>query len=239
MGGGPNNEPFVSRLLAKDGALTVLGTIFVGAWAATCGAMQMLTPAFVKRGLVARALRRRKNIVESTVTRDGLPNQRPPTLQELGTGRVIGRTIKSWNGRYGSYGMGGPGFFGVELAAAAQGPNEHLILTLWGACGWLLLDGRWVEAHPGLYEDQRPLFSVPEHLDDVTPRLVGGTIVRFDLEDSSCRVEVRNGDLLHVLELPRDTARLPVLMGTGEHPRWHDDEKVADAWVICDGDIYC
>lgn len=85
--------------------------------------------------------------------------QPPPTLRELGIERIIGRVVTGWRSGWGSYGMGGPGFFVLELGEANEFPSELLVLMLGGGMHWLLLDGQWFCAHPKLWGKQRPLFS--------------------------------------------------------------------------------
>ncbi len=184
----------------------------------------------------------RLNIVACFGRTAGSVGNRPQTLTQLGVDRVVGRRIIGWKGCHGSYGMGGPGFFGVELEAMAQWPCEHLVLTLWGAPQWLLLDGRWIEAHPNQYHIQRPLssnFGRNMTWDEVTPPLAGGTIERFELHDDSCQLVVRGPGGQHVIELPQDTSRLPVHGGSLDPRRWNPKEKVSDAWVVCDGELEC
>jgi hypothetical protein len=184
----------------------------------------------------------RPNIIDCTLPIIDASIRRPPRLREVGVARVVGRRIVGWRSNYGSYGMGGPGFFGLELAATDRWPAEHLVLTLWAAAEWLMLDGVWVEAHPNQYHLQRPLFAnvgPDESWDDVTPRLVGGSIERFDLAHASCRMLVRKGTEEHILELPRNTAILPLRGGSMTARRWNPLEKTIDAWVVCDGNLEC
>jgi hypothetical protein len=138
--------------------------------------------------------------------------------------------------------MGGPGFFGVELEATAVWPREHLVLTLWGAAGWLLLDGEWVEAHPDQYSTRRPLFSnistqrTTLKWDKVTALLVDGVIDAFELHKNSCALSLTTRNERHLLELPEDTSRLP-LHGNRSPREWSPEEDIANAWVICDDNL--
>jgi hypothetical protein len=184
----------------------------------------------------------RPNIIDCTLPTADASIRRPLRLREAGVARVLGRRIVSWKSNYGSYGMGGPGFFGMELAARDSWPAEHLVLTLWAAAEWLMLDSVWVEAHPNQFHLQRPLFAnfgPEESWDDVTPRLVGGTIERFDLAHASCRILVRNGAQDHLLELPRNTAILPLRGGSMTARKWNPLESVIDAWTLSDGELEC
>jgi hypothetical protein len=131
--------------------------------------------------------------------------------------------------------MGGPGFFGLELAAKGRYPREWLVLTLWGAGGWLLLDGQWIEAHPNQYHVQRPLFSHfggAEDWDDLTGKIVGAKIIEAAIEDSSSTIVLLQGSQRRVLELPEDTARLSIWSGSLEPKVWDPAESQLDAWVV-------
>lgn len=72
----------------------------------------------------------------------------PKTISETGVGRVLNRRIVSWCDHCGTYGIGGPGFFGLELEGTDTHQTEYLVLTLWGADEWLLLDDCWLAANP-------------------------------------------------------------------------------------------
>ncbi|MGA7733054.1 MAG: hypothetical protein WCD37_17485, partial [Chloroflexia bacterium] len=89
-----------------------------------------------------RAGTARRNIIVCTDVIDG-QDYVPKTLREVGAGRIVGREVIRWLSSLGSYGMGGPGFFGLRLAAAGDYLEEWLALRLWGADNWLLLDGQW------------------------------------------------------------------------------------------------
>jgi hypothetical protein len=131
--------------------------------------------------------------------------------------------------------VGGPGFFGLELAAKGRYPREWLVLTLWSAGEWLLLDGEWVEAHPNQYHIRRPLFSNfggDEDWDDLASKVAGAEIIEADITDFSSKLVLLHGVEQHILELPEDTARLPVWGGSLEPKRWHPDESHLDAWVL-------
>lgn len=52
--------------------------------------------------------------------------------------RVVGRTVDEVRTYVGTYGMGGPGFFGLRLG------DEWLVVAIWGADSWIEADGRIV-----------------------------------------------------------------------------------------------
>ncbi len=169
----------------------------------------------------------------------------PKSIHETGIDRVLNRPILSWCDHCGTYGMGGPGFFGLELASNSVHHSEFLVLTLWGADEWLRLNGRWLAAHPKYYRMCRPMFSslpptfgVYEKWDEVTPCLLGSSITQFNLNDYSCEMRLIQGSVVHVLELPENKKVLPP-HGSGEIRQWPDNEKVADAWVVSSETLHC
>ncbi|HEY8597694.1 MAG TPA: hypothetical protein VIL85_04645 [Thermomicrobiales bacterium] len=161
--------------------------------------------------------------------------QRPKTIRQVGIERVVNRVIVEWSAGLGSYGMGGYGFFGLKLAATEQHPEEWLVLTLWGASGWLLFDGKWISAHPELWTIQRPLtgnFVGYERWDNLSPKLLGSTIREATIVDNRAVFVLEHTSTTHLLENPIDTHRLPMWIGTQQYPRWHPDESMRDAWII-------
>lgn len=65
--------------------------------------------------------------------------------QAVSAEMVVGRTVDEICLYVGTYGMGGPGFFGLRLG------TEWLVVAIWGAASWILVDGRIVE--DGFWED--------------------------------------------------------------------------------------
>lgn len=187
--------------------------------------------------LEARLLRGsdRGQIVYATL--DGKGN-RPPRLRDAGAGRCRGRKVLEWSANQGTYGMGGPGFFGLLLESKGPYPREWMTLTLWGASEWLILDDDWVAAHPRYYPLRRPLYSdfAEDSWDQVTPILVGATLDSIEVERSHFRFVLESGARL---ELPEETGRLPRLGGKDEPRSWKVGEEIRDAWVFSEGALYC
>jgi hypothetical protein len=157
--------------------------------------------------------------------------------------RVVGRTILEWVPVLGTYGMGGPGFGGFLLSRTRHYPKEWLVLILWAADNWLLLDGRWVSAHPRWYGEQRPWQGWgDETWDDFTPIIVGSRIMEAQIKvnESLLYLERADAGARHLLELPRDVTRLSRHGGSGNPHQWHQNESHLDAWVFSrKGDLFC
>ncbi len=174
------------------------------------------------------------NIVPTRELRDN-EYQPAQTLRQTSIKRILGREIIAWNNSLGSYGMGGPGFFGLKMAAHNGYPAEWLVLIVWAADNWLLFDGQWVAAHSNQYSVQHPLtsnFVAAEDWDGLSSKLLHTTIVGAEIVDKSSRIRVEKNDRSHLLELPEDTSRLPMYGGTLTKRVWNDDESHLDAWII-------
>lgn len=182
----------------------------------------------------------RRNIVDCVDVVDG-EDRVPQTLREVGVGRVVGRRIVEWMANLGSYGMGGPGFFGLRLNATDEYPEEWLALRLWGADNWLLLDGQWVGGHPNQYHVQMPLisdFGGDESWDRMSERLVGAVIEDMQAERDESVIVLAQGEERHRLEIPKDPGRLPLYGGTMEPHAWSPGEDQRDAWIIAQGELW-
>lgn len=151
--------------------------------------------------------------------------KRPKTLSETGYSSIVGKIITDFWDSCGSYGMGGPGFFGLVLkdkiaTETKQFDENVLVFAAWGAKQYTLIDRRVVGCHPGYYDDFHPWFSfwsdedIP-NWDDLTPVLVGSRIGGVELSDDHCTIEIKKDDARHVIEFLKNDPALPP-MGNGE-----------------------
>jgi hypothetical protein len=167
------------------------------------------------------------------LNKPGVKSQAFPELVE-------GRRVLDFNPRAGTYGMGGPGFFGLLLEKTETRPEEWLLCTLWGAGEWMTVNGRWLEAHPRFYDEQRPLYSCVNTLvngksvllewDEFSPMVVGRTLERFACEERWC--EIQFGEVR--LEISRDPGTRPPMGGTGQRRLLSDQDDLRKAWVLAE-----
>ena len=161
--------------------------------------------------------------------------RRPVTIRGAGVKRILHRPILSWTSHMGHWGQSGAGFFALELAETRAYYQEYLVLTLFCASEWLLLDGHWLAAHPNQYATQRPLLSFfggEQNWDEVSAILVGAEISQAMTADAHTRFILNKAGTQHQLELPQDTSRLPLIGGTLKPRIWPDTESQRDAWVV-------
>jgi hypothetical protein len=172
----------------------------------------------------------------------GRHRQRPIRLRDAGKARCLGRKVLDWSAHLGSYGMGGPGFFGLRLKKTNLFPEEWMALTLWDADQWMLLDGCWLSCHPRYYQQQKPLWggtSEEDAWDHISPKLIGSTIEKVAVGAGSFAFQLIGKEGLAELILPTDTERLPKLGGVDQFRYWCQGESPLDAWVFFRHEIYC
>jgi hypothetical protein len=173
------------------------------------------------------------NIISCFVKSTGA---RPSTLRDTGIDRIIHRTIIDWAPYMGTYGMGGPGFFGLRLEQTELFPDEWMVLTLWGAMEWLTIDDRWLHCSRTQYAVQKPLYTYDDSYSKVNSRvnglLIGYTIEEAEITDDMCNITLEKDTQTHLLEIPMDSSKLPLRGGTMEPHEWNSEESPLDAWVV-------
>ena len=163
--------------------------------------------------------------------------KRIPALPEKGgVKRIVGRTILDCSKYLGSYGMGGPGFFGFQLKAKSYWPEEWLVLTMWSAAEWLLLDGLWLESSFGHFDLDKCFFkeektNFSEANKQVKDTFTGLTIAEFKLHRKSVYMTLQDDIRVHKLELPSDLKRLPVY-GNDTERKWFEKDKLENGFIV-------
>ena len=169
---------------------------------------------------------------QCTKASTGLP---PMTLREATTARVIGRTIIEASPYCGSYGMGGPGFFGLQLKKTRKYPEESLQLTLWAASNWLLVNGRPLAASTDKHKphiiEKGTFSSIGEQF---VKLFVGYKITAFDLTKESFKMTLkRKGKKTLILELPANLSKVPP-HGNNEPRTWRAADDMIDGFILSD-----
>lgn len=136
----------------------------------------------------------------------------PKTITAFGTALFIEAQVVEVSTRLGTYGMGGPGFFGL-LCQTLQG-TFWLTMTVWSSGEYVMLDGRVIEC-PSQYEAQYHPWQIGDD-EEINVLLKDATIKGIDLSDTECRInfECRNG-MQHEAVIYQYHDQLPP-MGDGE-----------------------
>lgn len=173
---------------------------------------------------------------QKTIRKASINSREDPgaTLISATRESVIGRTVVNWSNCCGTYGMGGPGFFGLEL------DNGHwLILTLWGSDGWLHINDRVLSAnsdHKKLNDVFDPVFPRDQCykdsrvnrkiLDDILQ--LPAIITEFQFSGNSGYMMLGNTKI----SIEEDYTKRSVYCGTSEPHIFPDEEDLRDAWII-------
>jgi hypothetical protein len=137
----------------------------------------------------------------------------PPISAEA----VIGRTVEEICPYVGTYGMGGPGFFGLRLGL------EWLVIAVWGAGEWMVSQGRCVEDS---FHDNRPRPWLAGESDELSVELVGQRIRSINVRRHSLRIVFENEVDLTIEET---SDHRPLFEGTKEPRQFTDDDDLRRA----------
>jgi hypothetical protein len=150
-----------------------------------------------------------------------------PSLRMLSTGAIIGRRIRSASTHIGDYGMGGPGFLGLELDAHESRPREWLVLCLWGAAEWCLFDGVPIESNP---KSRMKEVGTKRFKESIS----GALLLEARIDDKSCELLIGRpaAGTTSKLEVPSDTRRLPAYGGYGGRRKLAATDSLLDAWAL-------
>lgn len=136
----------------------------------------------------------------------------PRNIVEFGQEHLIHSEILEISTQLGTYGMGGPGFFGL-LCKTEQG-NFWVTITVWASAQYALLDQRIVECHPSYDDEYDPwIKDQDEELEQILRHAV---ITSIHLDDSQCKILLKYKDNTeHELVIYKNNEKLP-RMGNGE-----------------------
>lgn len=136
---------------------------------------------------------------------------RPLFLRDISFDRLVGVRIKGISTHLGTYGMGGPGFFGLLLDN-----SDFLTYTVWGAGTYVIVDNRVVECNTNLYNKTKPWVSnYGDNLtwDDLTAHITGSTINSIVLRSDSCELTLKKAVNTITLRFVKNDSRLPRSVG--------------------------
>lgn len=175
-----------------------------------------------------------RNVIE-VLERPEQVNADPATRERVEHRRIVpAEWGRHWISYGGTYGMGGPGFFGLHLEATDDYPAEWLMLCLWGACDWLTINGRWLSCGDGQRDQQRPMTSsyTDDKWDEFGPLVLNGYIAEFLVGKDTTRLQV-TGNPDTIIRLDQDPSLRPILQGSKE-PRivLPTDDLRKGAWKL-------
>lgn len=146
----------------------------------------------------------------------------PFVPQPLQPADVIGLTVTGVSMIAGTYGMGGPGFFALELAH-----RDWLVVAVWGAGSWITCRGRLLEDMFNTGSGRPRPWSDPDTGEcDLLALLDGEQIVSVDLTPLSLHIALTGGNDITIN--PDPTSR-PVFAGNKMPRAFKSDDDLRRA----------
>lgn len=137
----------------------------------------------------------------------------------LSAEQVTGREVNEVLTHVGTYGMGGPGYFGLRLG------EEWLVVAIWGAGEWIVADGILIQDH--FFDNYgRPRPWITEDTDNLSPKLIGSTITSLELSQHYMLISFSNGMSLVIDGSAEDR---PIFEGTKRPREFMADDDLRKA----------
>lgn len=133
--------------------------------------------------------------------------RKPETLKETSLESMTGSVVVDFSDCYGTYGMGGPGFFGLLLHEhRLYQPKRALVYAVPCAECYILMDNRVLYSPPEQTEALNPWCQ--NDYADFSRVLIGLTVKSIRLEDQRMEMVLSGKDRDHVLEFVKNDSRL-------------------------------
>lgn len=171
---------------------------------------------------------------------EAMMTARPQTMTETDTDSLLGSRVIGFSTHLGTYGMGGPGFFGLLLEK--DGDRQYLVYAVWASGQYILLDGRVIECHLNYNKSHRPWISSwagepeEEQWDELTPKVTGSRITAVRLTDDELQLELTQGNVQHQFVFHRYHPDLPPLGSGGPRKPAFEDGVIGDYIVLSEED---
>ncbi|SNR14160.1 hypothetical protein [Tenacibaculum jejuense] len=149
---------------------------------------------------------------------------RPKLLKQKEKANIIGLKIIDFNSHLGTYGMGGPGFFGLLLSN-----NEYLTYTVWNAGSYVIINNKVVECNPELYHKTQPWvsnFGEDKTWNFLTEYISGSKIVAYTIHQDSLEIKAEKNTTTFKIHFLKNDKRLP--RKTGRKRNAYKKGKIED-----------
>jgi len=158
----------------------------------------------------------------------------PLSIEAFGTEVLKNSRIVEVCACCGTYGMGGPGFFGLKLEG--EYGTRWLTYCIWSAGEHVLFDDSILECHPKYAEKYAPLIVFDDYLNSLSKlkeMLSDMTIKEVALSKESIEIMlVDSHDKLHCIKSYKYSDKFPEQGGTGKKRNSFEDGKMSDYWLV-------
>ncbi|MBR1555090.1 MAG: hypothetical protein IJ644_06840 [Oscillospiraceae bacterium] len=160
---------------------------------------------------------------------------KPMKISEFGTEQFIGSRILDYNLCFGTYGMGGAGFFGLKLEG--EFGIRWLVYCIWSAGEHVLIDDRIIECHPAFLETYHPWLVWGNNMDEeyeqtyqnLKSLLSGLEILNIDLQEHALKIQLSGN---HILETYQKSDKFPEQGGTRKKRLSYKTGTMSDCWLV-------
>ncbi|CAH1194132.1 hypothetical protein PAECIP111892_01421 [Paenibacillus auburnensis] len=160
---------------------------------------------------------------------------RPRSLKEIEIGSLLNSRVVDFTSQLGSYGMGGPGFFGVLLDQ--EGSQQYLVYAVWHSGQYIMMEGRVITCHLKYNRTYKPWVSewagesAEEQWDQLSGVIKGSVITGITLCDAELHLELSADNSIHELIFYQYNEALPPL-GNGEARKQAFQQGVIGDYII-------
>ena len=158
----------------------------------------------------------------------------PSNIEEFGTEMLKNSQIIDVCPCCGTYGMGGPGFWGLKLQG--EYGTRWLTYCIWSAGEHLLFDDSVLECHPNYAEKYKPLIAFDNYsssLSKLKDLLADMTIKEVLLSKESIEIILVDcHEKLHYIKSYKHSEKFPEQVGTGKKRNSFETGEMKDYWLI-------
>lgn len=158
----------------------------------------------------------------------------PSNIEDFGSETLKNSTIIDVCTCCGTYGMGGPGFFGIKLHG--EYGTRWLTYCIWSASEHILFDGTVLECHPNYEKKYAPLLSFDNYSNDLQKfrELLSNMIIReiVVLKESIEIILVDSHEILHSIKSYKCSDKFPEQGGTGMKRNSFETGEMKDYWLV-------
>lgn len=158
----------------------------------------------------------------------------PLNIEQFGIEKFNGSKVVDFSNACGTYGMGGPGFFGLKLHG--EYGTRWLIYCIWFASEHILYDDRILECHPNYSEKYNPVVSFDNHKSDfdaLKEQLVNMTVEEVLLSKDSFEVKlVDSASQCHTIRSYKFSDKFPEQAGAEQKRNSFDVGEMKDYLLV-------
>lgn len=159
---------------------------------------------------------------------------KPLYIEEFGIENIINSKILETSTCCGTYGMGGPGFFGIKFQTNSG--IRWLVYCIWNAPEHILLNDRVIECHPLFQEKYNPWLghnTYKENMAQLDKIFSGSVIYDIQLTDTEITINFKNSTSAeNTLCSYKYSDKFPEQGGTKRKRNSFENGTMKDYWLV-------